>query len=148
MTVYKPIAVLLAVVMGCISGCINIAGDWHFEETERIKSPDGVVDAVLVEGNGGATTSFNYAVFIVPSGTKFEEKSEWFERQRSLFSADHQKDLQLAWSKPKVLEIRYEKARIFKFSNFWHTQEVQNFEYVVELKLMPSGESSLAEQDK
>ena len=79
---------------------------------------------------------------------RFDAKLPSFEHERALLSADHQKDLQLVWSKPKVLEIRYENARVFKFSNFWHSQEVQNFEYVVELRLMPRGESSLSERDK
>ena len=148
MKVSKPIAVFFGLAISCLSGCINIAGDWHFGETARVTSPDGVVDAVLEEGNGGATTSFSYAIFIVPRGMKFEEKSPPFEHDRAVFSADHQIDLQLVWSKPKFLEIRYEKARVFKFTNFWHSQEVQDFKYVVELRLMPSGKSSLSERDK
>lgn len=40
------------------------------DEVARVVSPDGVLDAVLVESNGGATTSFGYAIFIVPHGKK------------------------------------------------------------------------------
>ncbi len=148
MKVSKSLAVFFGLAISCVSGCINIAGDWRFEETARVTSLDGVVDAVLVEGNAGATTSYSYTLFIVPRGTKFEEKSLLFEYDRAAFSADHQIDLQLVWSKPKFLEIRYEKARIFKFSNFWNSQEVQDFKYIVELRLMPSSESSLSERDK
>jgi hypothetical protein len=131
------------------SGCFNIAGEWQYEEIERVKSADGVVDAVIVRGGGGATTGFNFSVFLVPGGTKFDEKASWFERDRALFSADYHEGLQLVWRKPKFLEIRFAKARIFQFSNFWHSKEVQNYSYVVELRLVPLDEnSSLSEKDK
>lgn len=53
------------------------------------------------------------------------------------------------WRKPKFLEIRFAKARISQFSNFWQAQEVQNYSYVVELRLVPLDDnSSLSERDK
>jgi len=131
------------------SGCFNIAGEWEYEEIERIKSPDGIVDAVLVRGHGGATTGFNFSVFLVPRGIKFDKKASWFEREQALFRADHDEGLQLVWRKPKFLEIRFAKARIFQFRNVWHSQEVQDYSYVVELRLVPLAEnSSLSEKDK
>jgi hypothetical protein len=41
-------------------------GGWSWDEVERVRSPDGSRDAVLIERNGGATTSFGYEVFVVP----------------------------------------------------------------------------------
>lgn len=40
------------------------------DEVARVPSPDGRVDAVIVESNGGATTSFGYQV-------ELREKSFW-----------------------------------------------------------------------
>jgi hypothetical protein len=150
MRAVKLSSVATLVLTLCVApGCFNIAGDWRYEEIERVKSPDGIADAVLVRGGGGATTGLNFSVFLVPSGTKFDEKASWFERERALFSADHHEGLQLAWRKPKFLEIRFAKARISQFSNFWHSQEVQNYSYAVELRLVPLDEnSSLSEKDK
>ena len=139
----------LALTLCFASGCFNIAGEWRYEEIESVRSPDGVVDAVLVRGGGGAATGFNFSVFLVPGGTRFDAKASWFERERALFSAGHHEGLQLAWREAKFLEIRFAKARIFQSSNFWHSQEVQNYSYVVELRLVPSDEnSSLSEKDK
>jgi hypothetical protein len=119
------------------------------EEIGRVKSPDGVVDAVLVRGNGGATTSFTYSVFLVPAGTSFNETAPVFEPDFAKFLADHQVGLELVWRRPKFLEIRFAKARIFRFSNFWHSREVQDYRYIVELRLVPSDEaSSLVERDR
>ena len=131
------------------SGCINIAGERHSQEIERVKSPDGTVDAVLVRGGGGATTGFDFSVFIVPSGTPFDEKSELFNSEIDLFGADHLENLKLVWREPKFLEIRYDKARIFKYRNYWRRKEVQDYKYVVEIKLVPTNDkSSLDEKDK
>src|SRR5215475_9506392 len=47
-----------------------------FDEVSRITSPSGKVDAVLVERNGGATTSFSYDVFVVPKGKSVARGSE------------------------------------------------------------------------
>jgi len=41
-------------------------GGWSWDEVARTRSPSGARDAVLVERNGGATTSFGYEVFVVP----------------------------------------------------------------------------------
>ena len=38
------------------------------DEVARVPSPTLKLDAVLVETNGGATTSFGYLVYIVPRG--------------------------------------------------------------------------------
>lgn len=35
-------------------------------QVARVTSPDNLVDAVVVETNGGATTSFGYNVYLVP----------------------------------------------------------------------------------
>ena len=150
MKVEKMIAVFLITFALClVSSCGNfIIGEQGFEEIARVKSPDGIVDAILIENNGGATTSYGYSVFIVPSGMKFDKESPMFKSERELFTADHPKGLQLEWSKPKFLEIKYDKARIFGFRNSWHSQEVQNYQYTVELRLVPSDESSLLEEDK
>ena len=43
-------------------------GEWSFDEVARVLHPQANVDAVLVETNGGATTSFGYEVFVLSRG--------------------------------------------------------------------------------
>jgi hypothetical protein len=127
----------LALTLCFASSCINIAGEWHYEEIARAKSLDGVVDAVIVRGNGGATTSYTYSVFIVPSGVAFDEKSPLFDfhKKQDLFGTDT-RDFQLVWKEPRSLEIRYRSIpRIFHYRNFWQSQEAQN-NYVVDVRLV------------
>lgn len=139
---------MLALTLVLTSGCLDL-GEPSYEEIGRVKSPDGMVDAVLVRSNGGATTSFGYSVFLVPAGTRFDERAQVFQPDYALFVADHQVDLELVWKEPKFLEIRHVKARIFQFSNFWHSREVQDFHYTVEVRLVPLKEaSSLLDRDK
>ena len=40
------------------------------DEVSRLAAPRGDIEAVLIETNGGATTSFGYEIFVVPRGIK------------------------------------------------------------------------------
>ncbi len=108
-----------------LSACIDIVVR---DEMIRINSPDSRVDAVLIRVNTGATTSYSYAVYIVPAGHQVDRKEE-------LFRADNVDDLEIHWKQPQLLSIRYKKARIFHFSNFWQSKEIENFRYIVNLQL-------------
>src|SRR6267142_6719220 len=58
------------VVVLIIGLSLNGLMEWSFDEVARVPHPNANVDAVLVETNGGATTSFGYEVFIFPRGQK------------------------------------------------------------------------------
>ncbi len=105
----------------------------EYEEVMRIKSPDSKVEAVHVRGNCGATTPFTENVFIVPLGDKTPEPKADY----AMFLADHTDGLKIVWRELKILEIHYNQARIFKFTNFWHSKKVDDFSYVVEIRLVP-----------
>lgn len=98
-------------------------------EITRVISPDSLVDAVVVEQTNALTDTF-YRVHIVPLNGKQKEGHE-------IFRADGIIDLNVKWLHPKLLEISYDKARIFQFSNFWQSSEVKDFSYVVEIRLAP-----------
>jgi hypothetical protein len=106
------------------------------QEIKRVRSPDERVEAVLIQTNAGATTAFSYEVFLVPTGATPKKGNE-------LFRADQIINLELRWRQPKSLEIAYEQGRIFHFSNFWNSQDVDNFRHVVEVTLIPLKPSSL-----
>jgi hypothetical protein len=124
----SPLMLLLTALMGCGT---------DYKEISRIPSPDARVDAILVQtAGGGATVGFGYNVFVAPRG---QSPGRGEER----LVADHSKNLTLRWQGPRKLDIVYDEARIFKFSNFWHSKEVDDFNYVVELRLSPTGSSQL-----
>jgi hypothetical protein len=112
------------------------------KEISRVSSPDSVVDAVLVEVNGGATTDFMYFLYIVPKGGKYEKGSQ-------LFVITHDKGLKIFWERSKFLVIEYDEGKILQFQNYWYSRDVQNLKYVVELRLIPkTGTFSLSEEDR
>jgi len=118
---------LLFVIGLCLISCGSVV---ERKEINRVKSPDSLVDAVIVRTSAGATTSYGYMLYIVPSGKEPKEGNE-------VLRADNLINVALIWKEPRFLEISYEKGRIFFFTNFWHSKEVEDFQYIVELRLVP-----------
>jgi hypothetical protein len=124
----------LIAVMAVVGGCAS-----ESEELWRVTSADSRVDAVFIQvAGGGATVGFVYKLFIVPRGAKPNKTGE-------LLLADKIGDVRAVWSKPGKLEIRYDRARIFSFVNFWQSRDVDNFKYVVEVQLVPTGPPQLGD---
>lgn len=48
----------------------GLIGEPSNDEVARVVSPNGKIDAVLFETNGGATTSFGYDIYVVKHGAK------------------------------------------------------------------------------
>ena len=103
------------------------------EEILRVKSPESIVEVVLVRTNAGATVAFGYELFIVPTGTNPKPGTE-------LFRADHVDNVKVRWLSAKLLQIEYDRARVFHFTNFWSSKDVDNFAYIVELRLVQNRE--------
>lgn len=63
------IAVFIALFAGSILLLTQALSDGVSEdEVARVRAPNGRLDAVLLETNAGATTSFGYKVYVVPVG--------------------------------------------------------------------------------
>ena len=144
-------ALIAAISLLSVSACLSF--EWEYEEKDRIPSPDQMVEAVIVRGNGGATTSLIYWVYIVPKGLKFDKDATSFERGRAVFSGDHFADFKVMWKEPKLLEISYRQARIYQFRNYWHywnpAKPKEYIKYVVETKLAQlTGGPALSEEDR
>lgn len=113
-----------------------------YKELLRVSSPDSMVDAVLVQTNIDATTSYGYRLYVVPIGSQPKYDTENFR-------ADHLEGWTMNWKEPKLLEIKYDKARIFRFSNFWQSMSFKDGSYVVEIRLAPRSETfSLSPRDR
>ena len=109
----------------------------HGTETMRITSPDGKLDALLVEDtSGGAISGVFWYVYVVPKGSAVPE-----DATKRLFFADELSKGAIAWSKPRLVEIHYDKASIMQFRNI-STASENGLEYV-ELRLVPASEYSL-----
>ena len=90
----------LVVSIGCVSR----------DEVARITSPSGKVDAVLVETNGGATTSFGYEVFVVPTQASTRLRKDVASFYGAVRS-DQAYGVNLKWSDPSNLHLEYLEAR-------------------------------------
>jgi len=122
----------LITFISCQNDQLNISGgEGAITEVKRIASPDKKVEAVLIETNGGATVANGNKVFIVLPGRGIKGDDLRF----AIFNADHCSELDIEWKQNRVLSVKYDKARIFNYTNFWHSDSLQNWNYVVEIKL-------------
>jgi hypothetical protein len=77
------------------------------DEVARVSSPDGRVEAVLVETNGGATTAFGYEVRVIEKGGYRATEVAWlYGAARS----DSASGVNLRWASDTELLIEYRKS--------------------------------------
>ena len=114
---------VFTIMGGVLSSC-----DVAVHEAGRTASPDGKLDLVVTTTDGGATTSVGYHLNLVPRG-------DTVDLDDSNFVADKVYALTAEWVDSTNVIIRFENARIFHFSNFWHSKEVDNWQHVIRLKL-------------
>ena len=126
----------LVVLIGNFSGCSRLAGNWQYRELYRTKSPDSQVEALVLTGDAGATTSTATLVLIVPIGKVVDTNNP--PQSDVVFRGDHIKGLNLVWRKSQLLEIGYQLARISEFKNLWEIWEGRKFSYSVEVRLAPA----------
>jgi hypothetical protein len=129
-------ALIIITCAWCLVGCFNLAGDWEFKEVGRIKSPDGQVEALIVNGEAGATTSLETLVLIVEPGRQV--KTQKLLNSEAMFRASHLKNFKVVWKQPKLLEIQYDEARIDHFGNLWENWQGHDTSYTVEIRLNPT----------
>src|SRR5437588_8484988 len=104
----------------------------NYDELWRLPSPDSKVDAVFVRSSCClASVDFSYQMFIVPHGALPPRRGE---RLR----ASDVKNLVGVWHGERQFEIRYDQARIFEFVSWWHSNDIEDGKYVVELRLAPT----------
>lgn len=103
----------------------------------RLTSPDQKVDALVLRNSISTGAAAVYHIQLVAAGGP--PKDMKFDR----FRADQVQALQLRWVDRAVLHIEYDNARIFHFSNFWISRDVEFFEHLVELQLRPRHSAQL-----
>lgn len=85
-------------------GCGVVSRD----EVARIPSPDRRLEAVLIEVNGGATTSFGYEVRVLATGDRRGTRVAWLYgavRSEQAYGAN------LRWTSEVQLSVEYLRAQ-------------------------------------
>jgi hypothetical protein len=102
--------------MVSVCSLIISCGIVSFDEVSRVTSPNGKFDAIIVESNGGATTSFGYDIYIVKYGRKFKDS----KRLLNIYGAvqnDNAYGVSITWQGSSTVILGYLKAKsIQKFS--------------------------------
>ncbi|WP_146202873.1 hypothetical protein [Pedobacter paludis] len=128
MMTIRLIAMFLVLLL--LGSCNNNVLDLdHSKILKIISSPDKKIDAVLIATTGGATVADGNKVYILLSGKKITE------HDHPILVADYTRNLDIIWRANKRLNIKYDDARIFQFTNFWKSEELDNWNYIVEIDL-------------
>lgn len=143
MTRHIALLVLWAGIIACLfEGCKGPSKteiSRQFEQ-ERVTSPNGQLDAVLIrESGGGAWAGWDWYVFIVAKG-----RPVYADYWHTIFHATTLTGGKLVWSQEHLLEIHYDIADIEQFRNLWGLHEIQKVgrtgenDYMVEIQLKPA----------
>jgi hypothetical protein len=95
--------------VACFTFALFLQGCRSSDEVSRVTNPSGAIDAVLVERNGGATSTFSYDVHVVPRGMKPAGRSRvavlvGATRSETAYGAN------LVWRGPTLLGIEFLRA--------------------------------------
>ncbi len=130
----RSVLVLLVLVVLCVafcalSGCETDPDPCPKKEVIRKTSPDGRLAAILQARDCGKFTTIDYQVLINETGQKGPGHGFF------VFQADYLEGAELTWLSSRLLEISYQKARIFRFTNIWRAESKTGKTYVVEVRL-------------
>jgi len=78
---------------------------------------------------GARPPPFAYLVHVVPKGRSWTKGHERF-----VFT--HPTNLLMAWREAGYLELCFDDARIYGFQNRWESGDVQDWRYIVYIKLV------------
>lgn len=115
-------AILFVLVL---SGCSSTCSD---EVQESTISPSQKTEYLQIRRNCGATTGYSHHIYIIPTGQPYD-------KYEPVLTADKVSLMTAKWEDPRMLKISYESARIFHFTNFWHSKDVDNFEHIIQVRL-------------
>jgi hypothetical protein len=120
------IALLATVALGCRGALARPPA-----EEQRIRSPDGRVDAVVYRTRTDPLSSDVLSVRLEPIGARAEH-------DQAVLHAEHT-GLKIRWLQDRLLEVAYNQGEISGFYNTWWTREVDpagNATYFVEVLLV------------
>jgi hypothetical protein len=95
---------LLVLIWPVHVGCDLVSRD----EVARVPSPDGGLEAIVIEINGGATTSFVYEVRVVATGESGGTRVAWLD---AAVRSDQAYGINVRWPSAAVLCLEYFEAQ-------------------------------------
>lgn len=111
-----------------VLGLVLVGCDVEVAEIQRVASPDGKVELVVSTAEGGATTSVTYYVNLVaPRGEP--------DLDASVLVADKVRNFSASWASPNRVVIQCGDARVFRYTNFWQSRDVDDFQHIVRIGL-------------
>jgi hypothetical protein len=94
--------------------CLVLYGCWaSSDEVARVRSPAGDVEGVVVEVNGGATTTFRYDIYLVPAGQKIYG-SRAVAVLVGAARSEQAYGVNLRWISDQALSVEYFEAKTAK----------------------------------
>jgi hypothetical protein len=105
------VVVAFLVVAGIIWLSFRNFGEWSFDEVARIQNPINACDAVVVETNGCATTSFGYQVFLLPRDKQPKRGDPAVANFYGAVRSEKAYGVNLRWQDPGTLAIEYLEAQ-------------------------------------
>jgi hypothetical protein len=128
--VYSFLVTLVLLQFGCDAGRRDI---------RRVRSGGYALEAVLVERNGGATSSLSYEVYIVAQGGDTSKAGKPIVR--ILMSTDPDGSIATEWVRPNQLVITCcEQAWLGDFTNWWNGADADGARRTVQTQLRtPTG---------
>jgi hypothetical protein len=94
-------------------------------ETHRASSPDGLVDAVIVESDAGAMTSAFHLIFILPKSITN------MQNQLCVLESNWLQKVDIRWADDNVLEISFLKGQRDEIYKLIKNPEVAGKQYRV-----------------
>ena len=99
---------LLSTLLGsCLAACSS------HDPVARSTSPDGAIDAIVVESNSGATTSFSYDVCLAPHGASCTAASSLVQLYGATRS-DQAYGVNVRWANASLIKVEYLEAQRVK----------------------------------
>jgi hypothetical protein len=102
---------VFAIIIVLIALTLRDFGEWSFDEVTRVTNLNANVDGVLVETNGGATTSFAYEVFVLPRGQKPKRSDQPVVSLYGAGRSVHAYGANLRWTSNDTLVVEYLDAQ-------------------------------------
>ena len=93
------------------------------KELSRQTSPDGVLDAVVIEGNPGAFSSFQFFHFLVKHGSSTTDP----RTDPYIVATSEGDELQVVWKSSHFLSVDPGNSHVKQFANYWYSANFPNY---------------------
>lgn len=131
-----PVRLIVATAVGLSLGAgVSCQSDTQPRVVDRIRSPTGSEVALVARVSGGATTPWDWRVYVVPTPEGRE-----MDARNQVFGASHVDSVRIAWRDARTLIIKYGYADIYAYRNLWRGGHSGR---VVEMRLAPTDSSSV-----